>query len=219
MDGAIRKRDILTHPVATIRTFGWKAFVRSLLARPGQSFLAIVARTVLPSKAVEEEAEFVAHAIGLERGAMRIYRCLAERFSHMQELHDFFMKLSRAEEHHAELLELCIASSDRQAWMKRSLEPWRDTVARLEDQMQRFQLRAYQMLSVPGALRLVIAIESSEIDEVFEAIVEASDSRFAQAVEAFRSAGDAHIEEICRTIPKLDPELLAACSALRESHR
>jgi rubrerythrin len=218
VDGAIRKRDILSHPVVTIQSFGWKVLVRSLMARPGQTFLSIVAPTLLPN-AVDEKSEFVARAISLELRAMRIYRCLAERFSHLGKLHDFFVNLARAEEDHAELLELCFASSDRQAWTKRSLEPWRDTVAHLEDQMQRFQLRAYHILSVPGALRLVIAIESSEIDDVFDAIVEASDSRFAQVVEAFQSAGDAHTEVICRTISELAPELIELCSALRESHR
>ena len=42
MVGVIRKRNILAHPIVTIHCFGWRVFIRALLAPPGTTFLTLV---------------------------------------------------------------------------------------------------------------------------------------------------------------------------------
>ena len=43
MLGSIRKRDVLAHPIVTIRCFGWHVFFRALMASRDQTFLSLLA--------------------------------------------------------------------------------------------------------------------------------------------------------------------------------
>ena len=98
------------------------------------------------------------------------------------------------------------------------MEPWREVVARLEDEIPAFERRLDQVGGLEDILRLVIDIESSEINDAFRGLVDASQSSFVRAVKAFTSAQDEHTEFICRTIPALAPGLAEACQALGEKH-
>ena len=49
MVGAIIKRDILAHPVVTIRCFGWSVFIRALLAGPRPRFFPLADRNARPA--------------------------------------------------------------------------------------------------------------------------------------------------------------------------
>lgn len=211
VQGAIRKRDVVSHPVAIIKCFGWDVFVRSLLAGRDQTFLSIVAQTML---VVVELPEFIKRAVQLELGAMEIYRSLSERFASSEPVSRFFAELADQEKGHAELLRLCHSSADRQIWGEGYFEPWRDPVDRLEDRMRTFERRADQIVSVTDALRLVIEVESSEINDVFRAMVESSQSRLVREVRAFRSAEEKQMELIRRTIPTLAPDLAESCAVL-----
>jgi hypothetical protein len=58
------------------------------------------------------------------------------------------------------------------------------------------------------ALRLVIRIEGSEINQVFGSVVAATDSIFVRSLQAFHTAEAKHIEYIARQIPELEPSLV-----------
>lgn len=219
MHGAIRKRDIIAHPVVTIQCFGWKVLVRSLLASRNRTFLSIVGQTAYSPTVAAELLELVARAIRLELRVMELYRLLAQRFVDVEPVHEFFADLARQEESHAELLELCHNSSGMKGSTEDYLGPWREVVTHLEDEMPSFERRAEEIGGVEDALRLVIDIESSEINDTFMGIVDASQSSFVRAVKAFRSAQQEHVELMCRTIPALAPDLAEACQALREKHQ
>ena len=42
MDGAICKREILSHPVVTIECFGWAVFFRAVFSGRDQTFLSLL---------------------------------------------------------------------------------------------------------------------------------------------------------------------------------
>lgn len=218
MHGAIRKRDIIAHPLITIQCFGWGGLVRSLLASRNRTFLSIVGQGAYSATVATELPELIADAIRLELRVMEVYRSLAQRFVDMESVHGLFADLARQEESHAELLELCHNSSGVKGSTEDYLEPWREVVTGLRDEMPSFEQRAEQPDGVEDALQLVIDIESSEINHAFMRIVDASQSSFVRAVKAFRSAQQEHIELICQRIPALASDLAEACQALREKH-
>jgi hypothetical protein len=42
MTGFIRKAEVISHPLTVIRAFGFRVFVRCLLAKRGETFLGIL---------------------------------------------------------------------------------------------------------------------------------------------------------------------------------
>jgi rubrerythrin len=207
MLGAIQKADILSHPLVTLRWFGWKVLLRALVAGPDRTFLSIVAQTMFAPSGIVQLPRFLQRGIRLELRAMQIYQSLAYRFVDVERLREFFEELAKEEQRHAELLELCYTSAGPEAWKPARMAPWFDLLPQLEETMNDLERRESEVVSVSDAMRLLIAIESSEINEVFMAIVEASESRFVRAVSAFRTAEDEHTALITRTIPVFTPEL------------
>ena len=80
MVGAIRKRNILAHPIVTIQCFGWRVFLKAILAPPGTTFLSLVApaEPVKPTKKLWREP--IERCCNLELRAKQIYVDMAERF-------------------------------------------------------------------------------------------------------------------------------------------
>jgi hypothetical protein len=67
---------------------------------------------------------------------------------------------------------------------------------------------------VADALRLVIEIERSEINQVFGGAVAATDSAFVRNLRAFQTAETNHINYISDQIQKFEPALAAECRDL-----
>jgi hypothetical protein len=84
--------------------------------------------------------------------------------------------------------------------------------------MQEAESRANSLESLSDALRLVIQIESSEVNRIYLGIVAASDSEFVRTLRVFHEAGLEHISYICDRIPEMDPELRDACQKLRDGY-
>jgi hypothetical protein len=76
---------------------------------------------------------------------------------------------------------------------------------------------AYSVDSVEAALQLVIQIESSEINEVFQAALAATDVAFVKRLKPFRAAMMSHMSYISKRLPKLAPGLELACRRLRDN--
>ena len=66
-----------------------------------------------------------------------------------------------------------------------------------------------------AALQLVIQIESSEINEVFQAALAATDAVFVKRLKPFRKAMEAHMAHIAERLPALSPQLMVVCRELR----
>jgi rubrerythrin len=218
MQGAIRKRDILAHPVTTVQCFGWEVVVRVLFAGRDETFLNIAAGNMHAPAATAELPEFIMRGRALERRAMQVYRSLAQVFVGTAPVQELFLELAYQEECHAELLELCHMAGGR-GCTSEQFRPWRGVVEQLEERMESLERRAQRIMDVTEALQLVLELESSEIDDVFTAIVETSGSKFAQTIKTFRSAVQDHVALVCRTVPALAPELTERCDALRQKHQ
>jgi hypothetical protein len=106
----------------------------------------------------------------------------------------------------------------RDGWLEEHFAPWRAVVPQLERKMDELEDSLSGRESLADALRLVIQIESSEIDHVFKGAVTATDSKFVRALGVFRAAGTEHIAFICDRISKLEPDLADECKNLRASH-
>lgn len=219
MIGVICRRDILAHPIVTIQCFGWRVFFRAIAADHHQTFLSLLADSgaLRPRKA--RVPGLVDRCIQLERRAQRIYQRLAGRFVGHQAVCRFLDTLARQEQDHAEMLELCREAARRSVWREECFSPWREVIPQLECRMDDVEASLDSLDDVPGTLRLVLEIEGSEVNRVFEGVVEASGSRFVRKVRAFHSAVAEHIAYICAEIPQLEPELHADCHELAGRHR
>jgi rubrerythrin len=213
MVGVICKRDILVHPFVTIHCFGWPVFFRALVAGRNQTFLSLLTEPGLARPSTVQVPAVVERCIKLELRAKRIYEMLAQRFSDPTK--GFFQALARQEQAHAQLLELCRTAAEQSRWNARHFDPWRDAVPRLEQQMREAEMSVDSVHSSEEALRLVIEIESSEVNQVFQSIVAVSDSDFVKVVRAFQNATSQHISFICEEIPKLAPDLAQQCQEMQ----
>jgi len=216
MLGTIRKRDILAHPVVTIRCFGWQVFFRALCAGRNQTFLSLLADTKSLQPRPVKVPELVGRCIKMELQAKQIYERLAGQFVDRESVSNFFGSLARQEESHAQLLELCRVIANRTIWIEERFTPYRDSIPRLERQMECIESSMESIEHVADALRLVIEIEGSEVNQVFGSVVAASGSDFVRNLLVFQNAAENHIGYICEEIPKLEPDLTEECRELSD---
>lgn len=218
MVGVIRKRDVLAHPLVTIQCFGWRVFVKTMVAGGNQTFLALLMDSDFLGVKRMDGPEIVARSIQLELRAAEIYERLAERFSGNGEARDFFAQLVEDEKEHAELLRLCSASA-RMRWKSGHLQHWAGTVPRLEERMREVESSLDEVDDLTEALRLVVEIEGSEVNRVFQGIVSAVDSAFVRALAPFHVATRTHLEFVRRRIAEMEPGLASLCKVLAPKRR
>jgi hypothetical protein len=218
MKGVICRRHVLAHPLTTIQSFGWTVFFRVLTAGPDRTFLSIVAPTLFEKPPPPAVSSLIERCVGLEVRASAIYRRLARRYEDTPPLAGFFDTLSRQEQGHAELLELCRGLSGESAWEEKDLERWLGVLPRLEDRMTEVERNLDDLVETRDVLNLVIDIEGSEINQLFHGVVGATRSDFVRTIEAFRTAEKEHLDYICREVPRLEVELADACAILRAGH-
>jgi rubrerythrin len=151
--------------------------------------------------------------------AQRIYEALAERFADQPRAKEFFQTLAEEEGEHFQLLELCRQAASREGWQEVHFTPWRTAVPRLEQQMDDARERLSDIERLADALRLVIRIETSEINHLFGAVVAATDSGFVRTLKPFQAAASEHISQITGQIAVLEPELASECRALEAEER
>ena len=218
MLGAIRRRDIIAHPVATIQCFGWKVLARALAAGGNQTFLTLISESAFLTDTDDAGPEVVTECAGLELRVKLLYDVLAERFSEVGPARSFFTTLSGQEEGHSELLELCGAAAAREGWHEKRFEPWRRAVPEVTQSLTGFESRLDGVESLSEAYRFTIEVESSELNSVYQGIVSASDSEFVRKLSVFRRASWDHVTFICDRISAREPALTDACQELRRNH-
>ena len=215
MLGAIGTRDVLMHPVVTIRSFGWRVFFRAAISSRQQTFLSLLQQADCFQASPPQPSQLIDRCIRLERDAMHLYDTLAHRFSQTPALEIFFAHLSEQERKHAEMLEICRAALCSTHCNEGRFRRWQDDLPMLEQQMHEYRQSLAEATSPEDALRLVLRIESSEINRAFDSIVKATRSPFVSRLGAFRKATRRHIAFICTCIPDLAPALKAECRDLR----
>jgi rubrerythrin len=218
MFGVIRTRDVIAHPLVTVHCFGWSLFLRALIAGRHKTFLSLLAESAAPRPPTVEVPELLGRCLDLESRARRVYELLAARFSRRAPVKRFFETLARQELEHFELLALCQQLASREGWLEEHFAPWRDAVPQLERQMADLEESLDDLDQLVDALRLVIRVEGSEINQLLRGVVSATDSQFVRTVQVFRTAAADHIAYACEQIPKLEPELADECGGLRAAH-
>jgi len=217
MVGAIGRLEILAHPFVTIECFGWMVFFRAVFARRGQTFLSLLKQagafqSSQPSQ--PSDSGFIGRCINLERRAMRIYQSLAVRYARICSAREFFLQLAEQENTHAELLEMCQVAASRGRWQDQRLETWQQAVPETERLLSEAELMIHEHESLADSLRLVIRMESSQINGLFTNVVEATDTGFAVVFRAFRNAVRDHLGYIQERVSLLAPRLKSECDSL-----
>ena len=211
MQGIIRKRDVVAHPVVTIQCFGWKLFFRTLVADHDRTFLELVGEHSFPERGYRAP-NLVARSAGLERRAMGVYLTMARRNAEDAALYGFFSALADQESSHAELLELCATATSPEQWESEELSRWQTLLPGLETAMSEFEQAASTVEGRHQSLELMTRLESSEINDLFHGVVGASSSEFVRALHAFKSAEKEQGAFICSMLPSLDPSVAAPTS-------
>lgn len=220
MTGAITVYDLLAHPAITIGSFGWRLYVRALFSAHDETFLSLLCRTGAFGPAGDETAraclppvlERCAH---LEYGVMRIYDRLAHRFSDTPAVNILFAHLAEQEREHGELLEICARAVEPGAWQEGLLERLGECLEPIEAKIAEVRRSLGEVHTVDDALRLIVQLESSEVNRIFEEIVTSAESPFVKKLQPFRRSVRRHIVFICRQVPRIAPQLAPACEELR----
>jgi hypothetical protein len=214
MVGVITRGDIFSHPIATVRAFGWGLFFRAVAPWSNKTFLGLLQAGGFFGAASAKLPSLLERCIELERRSARIYENLAIALAGEGFVVRFFNDLATQEREHAELLEVCRALSFRNAWKANLFSPWQDYLAELEQRLDAAEKAVPQIDSIDAALQLMLAIESSEIDELCSAAVAATDVAFVKRLKPFRRAMEAHVAYIADRLPKLSPQLTSECRKL-----
>jgi rubrerythrin len=207
MIGAIRTWDVVSHPLVTAQCFGWTTLIRVMLAGRKQTFLSLLSNNALMLPADAEATAILKQCIDLELRAEDIYVTLAGATIEEPALTLFFTTLAQQEQSHADLLRLCaVASKQDEPWLK-VLRSWRDEVIRLDGEMRKAEALVSSVGDVDDAMRLVVQVESSEVNRIFLAAMSASGSPFVKRLRPFQKAVETHIRYIASELPKLAPDL------------
>ena len=217
MVGVIQTWDILAHPVVTIRCFGWGIFFRAVVPWQGRTFLSLLQDAGRFRAAASKVLTILERCIDLEMRAKQIYGALAKTCRDQEQglVAAFFAGLVEQEQYHADLLELARAAAIRSGWKSNLFNPWEAYLPRLEQQMDAAEAAVSGIASVDAALQLVIQIESSEVNRVFDAALAATDAAFVKKLKPFREAMEAHMSYLVERLPQMAPQLLAATRELR----
>jgi hypothetical protein len=215
MVGAITARDILAHPVVTVRCFGWRVFFKALFAGHRRTFLSLLSRARGAEGAASRLSSLVDRCSDLELRAKRVYAAFAHAFADHAAARQFFATLAQQEQDHADLLALCSDAARRGIWSAECHNPWEQYLPSIEEHMQKAEAAMYEIGALDEALRLVIQVESAEINRVFQAVLASCDWEFVNRLAVFRRAVELHVSYIVDQLPKLDPRFRLASRELR----
>lgn len=219
MVGVINLWDVLSHPLVTIRCFGWGVFFRAIVPWQHKPFLSLLQDAGQFGQfgaAPSDMPGILERCIGLELRAKRIYEALEEDFAAEGLVGPFFGGLVDQEQYHADLLQICRAAAIRGRWKAHLFNPWDDYLPRLEAQMAAAENGLLDVDSVEAAAELVLKIEAGEINQVFTAALAATDSAFVRRLRPFQEAMEAHMEYLAERLPELAPGAQLRCRELRQ---
>jgi hypothetical protein len=213
--GVIRTRDILAHPVVTVRCFGWRIFFRALFTSRRQTLLSLLQNDNYFQASTPNVPAILDRCVGLELQAAEIYRNLAQRFPEDSPHRIFLSELAEQERYHADLLQLCRAATVRGRWDDSTFRPWAERVPGLEEQLSEVRKALESAPDHDQPVQVVAGIESSEINQVLLGVIKATDSEFVRRLAPFRRCVEDHIAFICQWLPRLGQGGMLASRELR----
>jgi rubrerythrin len=197
MQGVIRRAQVLAHPIVIAESFGLKVLWRALLAGGDQTFLEIV------SRAAEEEARagmdeidlmrMVKRFIGFERRLRDIYERLSDQLFGTPEVAKFFSILARQEEGHAIVLTRVRREIRKGRLWKESKDVHLASLEAFEARFAAFEDEVRRGVTLARALEIVDAIESSELNFVFDTLNGSVDMRSRARFERFFVISHQHV--------------------------
>jgi rubrerythrin len=215
MLGAIKKHDIVAHPLLTIRCFGFRVLWKTLTAPSNSTFLTVLTANLAVKPAHHDANGVFSRCIELERMTQQIYVRLAERFPEAPEARRFFELLARQEEQHAELLGVCHHEAGRCGWDQECNESLERVIPQTKLQIELAIGRAECVETVREALGLVLeVVEMSEIHLAFLSLIAATDSDFVRFLPAFQRATRSHLDFVARQIRDMAPFYTERCNEL-----
>ncbi len=214
MRGVIRKRDVLAHPLVTVRCFGWRVFLKALLAGRDRTFLSVLVDADVMDFRRARPGRILDRCVSLEASARDLYRKLGERFSGNLAARELFAALAAQEEEHADLLRVCGAAGENGRWKDGLLDRCLSALPDLERRMEEAAAAVDRIVTLTGALRLVLVVEGCEINRVFQDMIASCDCTFVRSLGSFREAIREHLEYIRSRVAEIDPALEEASRAL-----
>jgi rubrerythrin len=215
MTGVITNRDILAHPYVTIHCFGWRFFFLAIFSGHENTCLSLLQSANVFSNASPSVTDLLTRSIALELRAKHIYESFAKTFESSNPAKKFFDALAQQEQDHADILQVCQTAAARGCWKMEYLNPWQAYIPRLEEKLQGAEEVVRSITSLDDALRLVVQLESSEVNQVFQAILSASDSVFVKKMSQFKKATETHISFIAGRLIELSPQMSQLAQDLR----
>lgn len=197
MQGVVKRRQVLAHPIVIFEGFGLKVLVRALLAGPDETFLDVV------SRCAEEESRggldqidllrTVEHFTSFERRARDIYAGLARQLKGHPDAAKFLARLSNQEEGHAIVLSRVRREIRRGRLWTESKDLHVASIAGVHALLERFEVEVRGRVSLGRALEIVEAIEASELDVVFDILNRSVDMRSRARFERFFVLNENHL--------------------------
>ena len=197
MQGVVRTRQVLAHPIVIIEGFGLKVLIRALLAGPSETFLDIVSRCAEEeSRSDLDEIDIlrtVDRFTSFERRARDIYAGLARQLKGHPDAAKFLARLSNQEEGHAIVLSRVRREIRRGRLWTESKDLHVSSVAGMHALFERFEAEVRGRVSLGRALEIVEAIEGSELDVVFDTLNRSVDMRSRARFERFFVLSENHL--------------------------
>jgi rubrerythrin len=220
MLGVITSRDILTHPVVTIQCFGFRLFLKALFARPNETFLSVLSRAGALGngghpRPQAEVTERFSRMIQLELRAKKVYTTFAQTFASDATARRFFETLAAQEQEHADMLEIHRVATFRGDCKMNDDDCSNEALSRLEQEMSDAEELSTAIDSLEDALRLVVQLEWSEINQVFKDLFSASRSVFVQKLLKSEEEIDAHTSYVIEHVVELCPQILQTSPRLQ----
>jgi len=142
----------------------------------------------------------------IEFRVARIYGLLAERFSDLPEVSDFYRELQAEEEEHGRVMLLCLYAANNAPALSFVPTLSDPEIRKTLDELRSLQARASGM-SLDEALTLTEKLEKSEINVVFATLLRQVRQPAARFVQELLESAEGHAESVPRRIRELQGKL------------
>ena len=198
MQGVVRTRQVLAHPMVIVESFGLRVLVRALLAGRDETFLDIVSRCAEEGAREHlDEVDLlrtVDQFVRFERRARDLYETLSRQLAPLPEAAKFFATLARQEEGHAIVLSRVRRQISRGRFWTESKDLHLASLKAVDALLARLEEEARQGVSLARALDIVEALEGSELDLVFDGLNSSVDMRSRARFERFFALNQRHAQ-------------------------
>ena len=215
MDGVVRSRDILAHPIATIRGFGWRVFFRAILPWQHEPFLSLIQKSgrfrATGLKCAADPASL--HRLGI--ACQRIYDALGRA---LDEQGPVALSLP-VWRNRSSATPNCLDCAKPRQFMavgrQISLTPGKTICPASSNKWMRRKRPSIQSTRSTRPYKWWFRLNRRRSTRSFHAALAATDGVFVKKLKPFREAMEAHMSYIVERLPEFSPRLLQATRELR----